>query len=666
MVFTPREEDKDYWINNYVHRSSPVRFKAPALVRQVAYWYNENDGGIELANDNKVLQAIVAEANKFGLKAPLTRAYLDHIIIDLYNTLTGKFARQTSGTCGSDSGDSVTIRPCVEKTVLLFGKAVAEGCGEIKPLSELRLRQRDIFFNEYRSVTLQFPWQGLGLVTMRFELDAEYFTAFICIELHDSVLKTVATTALSDDIDLAFQQLVRCIKTSMDIPELKTEDPKEFFYDTFWEALANELLATEKIKQYRGHELFGRMFADFRGLILSEAVVRFPNMNLRPAIWGFEAAKKLLPLITEANRWECTASYMLEGRVLHMSALGPQGPEISDDQRAPVTYVLYVQQEGIHNLFGAKTNVGEWQLGRLVDRLHTLGTVRLAALRGLKALREAGDSLARLEFVVKEAREAQIPKDEAESSISSGDLNLIQNAQQHFNSIGTTYYAKTRSATGLMYRVERSRFYVQLFRNNISYLRLVRLEGYQKYDQFVERRLGPSYDFINRLGTRYERASNALQTLYQNYLAVRANKTGQEIENLTLRSIQTGREIEHLQRVAEAALIGFLLPYYIVGSMNHLVGGEEHHTRYTEILSLLLLGTAPAYAYFRQSRASRVLRNIKTVGIFAFAMFAWYTVYISPSVSFSLEDFLSWLFSILPEWLKWIVVQVTGAFREKL
>jgi hypothetical protein len=462
MLSTTRKENKAYWINNDVHRSSPVRIKAPALVRQVACWYNDQQ--------ETSLAAIWGKGSVLPIPFPgtldllenyRTRDYLDFIIVDLFRTLRLKL--------DPESRKRLSLGPCVDNTVLLFGKAYNQDCTDIKSLSALKPRQKDIFFNEYRSVTLEFPWCNFCFVTIRFELHTEHFTALTCIDVKEAFADLNAGDPTNSDVEAALQNLAKRILKATGTPEPPVpESLKKFFYETVWDLFAADLLASEKIIRYRGHDLFQGIFADFRGLIFSDELLKFPYAAFEKPTWGAEAGKKLLPFVSEANRWECTANYMLDGQVLYMSALGPQAPEISDDQRAPVTYVLYVHHQAVgglfdgKSLFGTKRLVTRWQLGRLIDRIHLLGTVRLAALRDLRALHQAGESLARLEVLVKQAREAGflVGDGDSDDPSASVSLDLIQDAQKHFNRIGSTYFAVTGSATGLMYRIERSRYYV--------------------------------------------------------------------------------------------------------------------------------------------------------------------------------------------------------------
>lgn len=56
---------------------------------------------------------------------------------------------------------------------------------------------------------------------------------------------------------------------------------------------------------------------------------------------------------------------------------------------------------------------------------------------------------------------------------------------------------------GLSYRVERTRYYVNQINSLLQTLRIVRIEGFQPYDQFIRRRLYGTFDFIERIGVLY-------------------------------------------------------------------------------------------------------------------------------------------------------------------
>jgi uncharacterized membrane-anchored protein len=188
-------------------------------------------------------------------------------------------------------------------------------------------------------------------------------------------------------------------------------------------------------------------------------------------------------------------SYMLDGRAMYMSALAPQLPDSPDDERIPLEFIVYAHQHLPNN--AKKASVNKWELGRLVNHLHRLGVLRLAALKDVKLLRDKGKRLSDLDSFIERARES-VATDERNA------MKSIQEAHNCFNSIAADFMKEANC--DLAYRIDRSRYYVSQVRSNVEFLRIKRLEGYQPYDQFVERRVGGEFDFIDRLGRRYERA----------------------------------------------------------------------------------------------------------------------------------------------------------------
>src|SRR5947209_1602854 len=112
-MLSPTRENKAYWINNDVHRSSPVRIKAPALVRQVACWYsNQQETSLAERWSKGSALPIPFPGSLDSLPNSRTRDYLDFIIVDLFRTL--------HSSLDIESRKRLALRPCVDNTVLLF------------------------------------------------------------------------------------------------------------------------------------------------------------------------------------------------------------------------------------------------------------------------------------------------------------------------------------------------------------------------------------------------------------------------------------------------------------------------------------------------------------------------------------------------------------------
>jgi hypothetical protein len=236
------------------------------------------------------------------------------------------------------------------------------------------------------------------------------------------------------------------------------------------------------------------------------------------------------------------------------------------EKRVPVEFFVYA-----HQRYSDTTIVNKWQLGRLVSQILLLGTLRLAALKDVKSLHNAGQLLGHLDEVTRVARDA-VAAAEAEASASKEGhtqfskpdqpnlsaeqtMNeLLYAAHKKLNDVSGNFLDETGS--GLTYRIERSRYYVKQFDDNVKLLRIRRLEGAQPYDQFIRRRLGSEFDFIDRLGIRYERAVRTMETLGQDRLR------GLQVEiSGETNSIQS--DIQTIQAGGEAILLAFLVPYYV-------------------------------------------------------------------------------------------------------
>lgn len=404
----------------------------------------------------------------------------------------------------------------------------------------------------------------------------------------------------------------------------------QYFFHAFWKTFSDEILGAASADATEAR-FFQRIFGDFRGLILSEQAVEFDDYaeevekaRPRKLTWGEDAKASFLPLIQHRerdSRYECTVNYLLDGRAFYMSTLGPQTPSLPPQQRIPVEFILYASQRVPKRPLvpvdptapdDSKTIVNQWQLGRLVSQFLLLGTLRLCALKDIKLLREASQALSTLDERTEKAREAIATKEEAEKkkraknrlkrlalarkdagrgsseseagasgAAESGTeagaeadpsdndadvMDRIAQAHQELNGINGIFLKTT--GKGLLYRVERSRYYVQQFDDNVKLLRIRRVEGDQPYDQLIRRRLGSEFDFINRLGIRYERARGTIVTLDQNYLAINQN-------SLVERANQIDEDIRVIQMWGEFILFLALVPYYITHLLV-LIFGEEN------------------------------------------------------------------------------------------
>ncbi len=108
-------------------------------------------------------------------------------------------------------------------------------------------------------------------------------------------------------------------------------------------------------------------------------------------------------------------------------------------------------------------------------------------------------------------------------------------------------------------RVERSRYYVNQFNMTVKALRIDRVEGYQTYQEFVEHRLGPMFDYIDRLGRKMVR-------IQQDRLLMSSRIQSLEMAHETYL-------ISTAQRLADIGLSCVLGPYYVGYILSHAFSG---------------------------------------------------------------------------------------------
>jgi hypothetical protein len=587
-------------LNAGAHRKPPKVLSAPALVWHLAFWTNFQERGErreQPANPEWAPNKRPAEVN----------TALDRYIRELWTGLERTLGRP------------VDVTPCIGGVNLLFGGAYAQPQGQ--EVRRLTPRQYDIFSGTQRVVSLQFVWEQLD-VTIRFETQTEYFTMSVFVELDRQRVKLGNKAAPSSIA--ALNKTMRRIVTYLNPRPAKTAAPasssigrvdklvkgiNRYSFHDFWRLFDTQVLSLGG--RYRDAPIFQRVCADFRGFIASDQAVRFQDDRFfkfnGPPGWGAEAKQKLLPLIqhrirVDHTRYECAVNYMLDGRALYLSTLGPQLPGIPEGERIPVEFIVYA-----HQRVDGRTVVNKWQLGRLVSQILQLGTFRLCALKDIRSLHDAGLELAELEEATQRARRA-IAQTEAYATrmgqsvpATASDRNRvamaeIASAHQKLNDITGAFLSKAGS--GPLYRIERSRYYVRQFEDNVKLLRILRLEGDQPYDQFIRRRLGQEFDFIDRLGVRYERAMSSIVSLDQNYLSITQNSLVERATKIDEETKSIQSEIQDIQRWGELILLIFLVPYYFSHLLIQIKGeGWEASSWATIIVWGLLALTAVFRAY---------------------------------------------------------------------
>lgn len=188
-------------------------------------------------------------------------------------------------------------------------------------------------------------------------------------------------------------------------------------------------------------------------------------------------------------RHEYAVSKVTGGRALFVSALGPQ--PVWQDCKDPGSYLIVTNHRD------------RWQIGRLVDRLHTICTLRVASLWDFERLNAAGFQLRKIGEAIDEAthqpERADIDRLNDDFRIASQDVG----------------------DGGLSYRADRAVSYIDQFVAECKDLRIKRVDSYQSYTVFVRRRIGGNWEYIRRLSAQYNRLRHDLDLL-NNELNARA------------------------------------------------------------------------------------------------------------------------------------------------
>jgi hypothetical protein len=434
-----------------------------------------------------------------------------------------------------------------------------------------------------------FRWQGLRAV-IRIEYHGEFVTLTSILDLSIEPKPFTAVEGRENQ-QVHLRNIMRKLKRLFDdkVAESRSYLPIAFHQNLVWRDFESEVLIFKKAPGLSPSAAFGPVFADFRGMITGSTIgspdnplhsasdhvlqepfrdcVRRPRtdyLDPPPAVsrWRKESLRRLWPLFeSEAylREFEFTASAFLDGRVIYVSALGPKPSEPLDPgwEWTPVYYYLH------------SSNTDPWQMGRLVDRIHTLGSFRLASTIGINLLNRAGAFVDELREALNLAsRSIQLemrrlgrdvecwdPPSAAEEGKPAAD-EVIPSPDEAMAAVEDSYKAMdSRFSRGFRHRLERAQYYIDRFQQEARTLRAKRIEGFQLYDEFVLRRMGGLFRYVALLSNRMSDIDARQRTLGRAYAAL---KTGE----VTCRIDRQNKQIKTIQDFGEAALIGILLPYY--------------------------------------------------------------------------------------------------------
>jgi hypothetical protein len=323
-----------------------------------------------------------------------------------------------------------------------------------------------------------------------------------------------------------------------------------------------------------------RVFANFRGLVMatdglpeakeerpfsgSSGVQPFPRFHgngglgrkssseqneanaVVKAFWPF--IRRVTP---DADRKEFVACGLMGWRALYVTALncppsydwmeeasGP-GRDIPSNQLPERLGLPAAGPRGelpVHYLVLTKGEPHRRQIGRIVERINAMGSMRLIALRDYNIIREAsthiqlrGQELDRMmrkwSLGRAKIRDTYDPRkigktDDALSEIQDEEDKKVQaladTVEKDLIDLSAALdEVGIRAVHGLHFRINRSRYYVCEFESLMASLKIGNIDTWVSYDQFVTRGLKPAFDFIDGVGTRLLGLRTRLQSVLE-------------------------------------------------------------------------------------------------------------------------------------------------------
>lgn len=528
------------------HRRRVTPLGAPSLVRHLAFWNPTRSGPPE-----GVTSALAARTTDEPASIAGRAGQADGAIAGLYRGLLADMARGSESTVREVSTNS-EIDFEGRALVILFGIAMDKVTGETEACPA------PINPDSYRTIKITLLWHGL-FATLSFELHTEFLALTAVIDAsrrpEDPGAERERQTPGSMFADME-NNLNRFCKLSSVTSE-ECETLHEYIYYTVWHRFSAEILAP-----LGGHlDSLGDKFVDFRGVVIGvqndaegRVSISVP-FSREPDGGGTGVERKPLCHINEFDQlWkfvtctqqrdtEFTVSRFLGSRAFYATALGNQPRAMLEGTGRPLCYLLY------------EDTLNDWQLGRLLYRVHRAGMSRIAAIMHFEALRKANQLLTDMEGELETANARLVDEGADGDEEPADDFREWLRARYDFVESKFSEIAQLKLDGTLESRIERSRYYVKQFVGSTEALRIRRVSGFQRYDEFVTQRLGPVFDYIDSLGRKYTRVQKDRSILLGRIQSYDA-QYNQEV-------------VSRAQRIADLALSCVLVPYYAAFVLVH-------------------------------------------------------------------------------------------------
>lgn len=484
-----------------------------------------------------------------------------------------------------NAGRGFRVDPCIDGNLVLFSGAFAAGSVtqgrkamalERNALSSLCARVLD---SDERALLLRGEYRATSRPSV--------------VDVYDMAIRIHIRTNL-------FTLSVIATPRNGDLIALQATEDFKYFTLTFWDVFSASVLQDLPRRDLAAPALQG-MFADSRGVIVSSFTIASSEQRHRvfdrDTCWAEPVIRRFAPILTSLGAGGCTASYMLDKRAVSLTTFGNE-PEVQlDAARRPLTFLICIHGEAL------KEHEQGWAMlmGHVLDRAHTITTMRLAALLDLKQLRAASIALAKVDDLKATAREAIGDYEEHEIAADRAH-RAVDALRRRLAEINGNFLEANAAGVGLTFRIESSRYYIEEFRKHVDGLRLSPIDGYQSYAQTIDQSIGIIFEFISRLGVRYDRLVRETRSIEQSFSTVQTRHTG----NL----------IAEIQRNGELLLIGALVPYYLISIFAHISGAPETYDCTKSLLwqstdAAIFLGCA-SFAIYRFQVSKNRTGSLKT------------------------------------------------------
>lgn len=566
------DTNSDNWLldfqeaNSRVHHQAASPVGCPAFVRHICLWETK------LRTEEKRSSAIETYLHRLAFKI------------------------QKSSRLGSRATTAFDGKPCVTKIVSIPQNFSVEP------------------FVRGKSYEFIFYWCHVR-TTLRLLVHVEYITIRVTID---------ASYAPDGDSSLNLErtQIQHARRLYQEAKSISSDEITEdvavksgqFLYTDLWASMDEEIL--------RNNMLLGPIISDYRGIIsgppsevrsifkktqLSRNIKTYSHKPISPASQCGIVSKRLYLIASQDDliRYEVLASGFLGGRAIYTSALRAN-PQIAADTNSVHFSMHY-------------TTGDQWELGRLLDTILTLGTLRVAAVYKLNELYRQSGALNELYGNIYEVS-GLIRDDTKDLSVAYAPETEVLENRNDFHSTVTDKISQIETKIleinskfkyGMKYRLERSEYYIQEFYRICPDLKEASIDGYQNYKEFIVRRLGSAFRQIGTIDALLRDVNKNVSTINSQFVASKANSVTYDIRDIAAKTQDEDSEIESIQDFGERILLIALLPYYGSHVISGILAIEEHDPKQGLIWALGALLGLIILAYKSAARILREKRHLK-------------------------------------------------------